>query len=104
MLNLQALRGMTGVHGLYGLNGLGHLSAEPVVTDAPPIVDSSKITKNTIWGLLALASAGASGYHGIKRNHGSIGWGVWWFLMGGLFPVFTPIVAIARKPGFAKPK
>lgn len=91
---------------LSGLRGLGHLSAEPVTPDEPvtPLVDSSKITKDTIIGLLVTASAVVSGYHGIKRNHGSIGWGIAWFLMGGIFPVFTPIVAFARKPGFAKPK
>jgi|WetSurMetagenome_2_1015567.scaffolds.fasta_scaffold195596_2 hypothetical protein len=65
---------------------------------------SGSITKNTIYGLLATASAVASGYHGIKRNNGSIGWGLVWFIAGGMFPVITPIVAVARKPGFAKAK
>jgi hypothetical protein len=64
---------------------------------------SGGLSRNSIWGLLSLASAGACAYHGVKRNNGSIGWGVWWMLMGGIFPVFAPIVAIARKPGFAKP-
>ena len=64
---------------------------------------SGGLSRNSIWGLLSLASAGACAYHGVKRNNGSIGWGAWWMLMGGIFPVFAPIVAIARKPGFAKP-
>ena len=70
----------------------------------PSMSVSSWINSAMIFELLAVASAGVSAYHGVKRNHGSIGWGVWWFLMGGLFPVITPIIAIAQKPGFAKPK
>lgn len=64
---------------------------------------SGGLSKNAIWGVLSLASAGACAYHGVKRHNGSIMWGAWWMLMGGIFPVFAPIVAIARKPGFAKP-
>jgi hypothetical protein len=50
---------------------------------------------------LSLASAGAGAYHGYKRNHGSIGWAIWWSFMGGLFPIFTPAIALAQ--GFGKP-
>jgi len=57
-----------------------------------------------IWGVLSTASFAASVYHGVKRNHGSIGWGLWWGLMGALFPVVTPVIAFAMPPGFAKPK
>jgi len=64
---------------------------------------SGGLTRNAVLGILSTASAAVSGYHGFKRNNGSLGWGLWWFIMGGLFPVFTPIVAIARSPGFAKP-
>jgi hypothetical protein len=75
------------------------------VTSASQFLKASgAITKRTVYGLLTVASAAASGYHGIKRNHGSIGWGLWWFVMGGLFPIITPVIAIARSPGFAKPK
>lgn len=56
---------------------------------------------SVIWGALAVASMGASAYHGVKRNHGSIGYGIWWGLMGSLFPVITPAVALAQ--GFGKP-
>jgi hypothetical protein len=72
------------------------------VTAAMRFLAVSGFSKSTIYGLLALASAGASGYHGVKRHHGSIGWGAWWFLMGGVFPIFTPIVAVAQ--GFGKAK
>jgi hypothetical protein len=51
---------------------------------------------------LTLAVAAASGYHGVRRNRGSVGWGALWFIAGGLFPIFTPIVAIAQ--GFGAPK
>jgi len=54
-----------------------------------------------IWSLLATASAAASAYHGYKRND-SVGWAIGWFVLGSLFPVVTPVVAIAQ--GFAKPK
>lgn len=66
---------------------------------------SSKIRSNwpAIAGVLALASAGISGYHGFKRN-GSVWGGLLWFFLGSLFPVITPIAAIALPPGFAKPK
>lgn len=56
----------------------------------------------TLHKVLATASAFASGYHGVKRHRGSIGWGLWWFAMGGLFPVITP--AFAAFQGFAKEK
>jgi hypothetical protein len=52
-----------------------------------------------VMGLLVLGSIGASAYHGYKRNN-STGWAVWWGLMGSLFPVITPAVAIAQ--GFGK--
>ena len=64
---------------------------------------SGGLSKGSIWGILSLASMAACTYHGIKRNNGSIGWGLWWGFMGTIFPVVAPIVAVARKPGFAKP-
>lgn len=77
-----------------GLNGLG---TGPDVTVTPP--DNS--TRNTVWGVLSAVSSMASGYHGYKRNN-SVGWGVAWFVLGGLFPVITPTVALAQ--GFGKRK
>lgn len=50
---------------------------------------------------LSLASAGASAYHGFKRND-SVGWAVAWGLLGGMFPVITPAIALAQ--GFGKRK
>jgi len=53
-----------------------------------------------LWSVLALASAAASGYHGYKRNQ-SVGWAVGWFMLGGAFPIITPVIAVAQ--GFGKP-
>lgn len=53
------------------------------------------------WRVLAAVSAGASAYHGYKRNRGAIGWTIGWALLGGIFPIITPAVALAQ--GFGKP-
>lgn len=52
-----------------------------------------------ITSALTLASASLSAYHGVRRNQ-SISWGVWWFVMGALFPVITPTIALAQ--GFGR--
>jgi hypothetical protein len=51
------------------------------------------------WGSLATVSALASMYHGYKRNN-SLGWGLWWGLMGATFPLIAPTVGFAQ--GWAK--
>lgn len=53
----------------------------------------------TIAGVLTLASASASAFHGYRRNQ-SIPWGLWWFLMGSIFPIVTPVIGLAQ--GFGK--
>ena len=42
-----------------------------------------------------------SAYHGYKRNHGSIGWGIGWGILGGIGFPFTPGIAAAQ--GLGKP-
>jgi hypothetical protein len=54
----------------------------------------------TIYWVLGTASSAACAFHGYRRNK-SIGWALWWGLMGGLFPIFAPVLAVAE--GFAKP-
>lgn len=54
-----------------------------------------------IWRLLSIASTAACAYHGYKRND-SVGWAVGWALLGGMFPVITPAIAVAQ--GFGKKK
>jgi len=56
----------------------------------------------TLWGIASLVSMGASAYHGSKRHGGSVVWGIWWGLVGGVFPVLTPAIGAAQ--GFAKCK
>ena len=58
--------------------------------------------KGKVYGVLALASMAASAYHGTRRNNGSVGWGLGWGVLGMLFPVVTPAVAIAQ--GFGQRK
>lgn len=50
---------------------------------------------SSFWALAAIASSGASAYHGYKRNN-SIGWAIAWGLLGGIAPVITPAVAVAQ--------
>lgn len=51
---------------------------------------------------VSTASMALSAYHGLKRNRGSIGYAIWWGLMGGMFPVITPVIAFGQ--GFAEPE
>lgn len=62
---------------------------------------SSPFSVSPLWGALSVASSAASAYHGYKRND-SIGWAAWWGLMGGLFPVITPAIALAQGFGTSK--
>jgi hypothetical protein len=50
-----------------------------------------------MWGLSTVSMA-ASVYHGYKRNN-SVGWALWWGLMGALFPIITPVIAFAEGYG-----
>ena len=59
----------------------------------------SPTTLSIAYGVSVL-SAIASGYHGYKRNQ-SVGWGVSWFVLGGMFPILVPVIAVAQ--GYAKP-
>jgi ABC-type multidrug transport system permease subunit len=77
------------------------LSDDPSLIDPaamPPVPMPPKIP----WlAYLATASAAVSGFHGYRRNK-SIGWGILWFILGGLFPVIVPTIALAE--GYGKPK
>lgn len=53
-----------------------------------------------VWIAIRTASMAASVYHGYRRNN-SLGWALWWGLMGTIFPAITPAIAIAQ--GFGKP-
>ena len=51
--------------------------------------------------LISTVSAGASAYHGYKRNK-SVGWALVWGGFGGSFPIIVPAIALAQ--GFGKPE
>lgn len=55
----------------------------------------------TAWDALALAGAVSGIYHGYKRNHGSVGWGLGWGVFGGMLPIVSIPLSIAE--GFGKP-
>ena len=52
--------------------------------------------------VLNLSAAALSGYHGVRRNGGSLVWGLVWFGMGAAFPVITPVFAAAQGFGECK--
>jgi len=75
-----------------GTQGVGTLSQD---TDT----SSRSTLYKVLWGALGVAGTAISAYHGYKRNK-SVGWAIWWGLMGGIFPVVTVPVAFAQ--GFGK--
>lgn len=84
---------------------------EPTVTLAPgapgaqtgtfTITPPPTYSVSPLWGVLGAVSVGLSAFHGYRRNN-SIGWGITWGVLGGLFPVVTPAIAFAQ--GFGKRK
>lgn len=71
----------------YQFSGLGQVDAG--------LADPTRM----VWGILSTASMAVGAYHGYRRNN-SVGWALWWGLMGALFPVITPTIAVAQ--GFGK--
>lgn len=59
------------------------------------------IGARSVWAVASVLSTALCAYHGYKRND-SVGWAVVWGLLGGLFPVITPVIAYAQ--GFGEPK
>lgn len=99
---------------MFQLRQLGDSNPSAVVFNAntapTQIVDEANGTSaawvTKLWGsplysLLRTASFAVSTFHGYKRN-GSVGWAIWWGLMGALFPIITPTIALAQ--GFGKAK
>lgn len=77
--------------------------AAPAPASAPapaPIIAPESSGLSTAYAILSTVSMAASAYHGYKRNN-SIGWALGWGLLGSMFPVITPVVALAQ--GYAKP-
>lgn len=57
-----------------------------------------------VYGSILFASASASAYHGYKRSRGSTGAAVGWGILGLVFPIITPAVALAQGYGDPKPR
>lgn len=86
------------------LNDRIYSSAEAAPSPPPPTLTETEKkglgAGAMAWWFLSTASMAASAYHGYKRNE-SIGWALGWGFLGSIFPIITPVVAIAQ--GFAKP-
>jgi hypothetical protein len=84
-----------------GLNNLGQVAALGTETTMTTLT-ATPAWVWWAWRAVSMAGAGASAYHGYKRNRGSIGWTIGWAFLGGLAPPITVGVAFAQ--GFGKPK
>lgn len=51
--------------------------------------------ESTPWKVARAAAGAAGAYHGYKRNE-SVGWALWWSFAGFMFPLFTPVIAVAQ--------
>ncbi len=68
------------------------------------VVNPATFTISPTWVVIDTLSMVASTYHGYKRNQNGdhpIAWALTWGLLGTLFPVVTPVIAVAQ--GFGKP-
>ncbi len=70
--------------------------------DAPITVDAGPSAGSVVYSMVATASMLASGYHGYKRHNGSVGWAIGWGILGAIFPILTPGVALIE--GYAQPE
>ncbi len=98
---------MNGVFGALGRIAVRPDMVERVVGPGPVMVGQ---TSNGVglsaeaqvgWGLVVAVSSAASAWHGYKRND-SVGWALWWGLMGGVAPILTPVIGAAQ--GWGKRK
>lgn len=85
---VQPFRVRTSIEPLAGMGDLSQGMASPEV--------------RTAIGVASVASAGLSAYHGYIRNNESLGWALGWGILGSMFPVITPAIALAQ--GFGKPR
>jgi hypothetical protein len=89
-------------YGLSPFTGVGADAVDPSVA-APPAPAPGGFTlppMSPLWKAVSAASAAACVYHGYKRNN-SVGWALWWGIMGSMAPVIAPAIAVAQ--GFGKP-
>jgi hypothetical protein len=96
------------------LSGLGAVS--PLLNTAlevapnpyvDAVVDASDVERTDARktlervGYVMQVSGLVSLYHGYRR-HNSLAWGLGWYAMGVIFPIITPVVAVAQ--GYGKRK
>jgi len=74
---------------------------EVIVTPQTTSYSSVSSTEKQIWAVASAASAAAGAFHGYRRNQ-SIAWALVWAVLGGMFPVVVPAIALAQ--GFGKPR
>lgn len=88
-------------------DGLGDVpSPYQVVEDVPRYVlpgspEPISGVVDSVQSVTGVVGMAIGTYHGYRRT-GSVGWTAVWALAGGLFPLFTGIVAFAQ--GFGQPK
>jgi hypothetical protein len=71
------------------------------ITTGPTTVGASS-DEDTGKNFTRVLAASLSGYHGVRRNGGSVFWGAVWFAAGYTMPILTPVVSLAQ--GFGKSK
>lgn len=52
-----------------------------------------------VYATAGIVGTGVGAYHGYKRNGNSLGWGIAWGLLGGMFPIFVVPIALAQGVG-----
>lgn len=82
------------VVGYAGLGGLGTATAYETWRQQYPVAAVVLPVVSFVGGI-------AAGYHGFKRNKGSIGWTIGWWILGAWFPLIT--LPVAYFQGYAKP-
>jgi hypothetical protein len=87
----------------FTLGRVGRFLGDTPTTQLSPPAAAAPCTSCNASGLVLMtlmaASSAAAAYHGYKRNQ-SVGWAIWWGVMGYVAPVITPAVAVAQ--GFGK--
>jgi hypothetical protein len=89
------------MYGMHSANGYG---AEEISADQNPQQDIYVPQISPAWYALSTASMAVSAYHGYRRNSlgdHPVAWALAWGLLGAMFPVITPVIAVAE--GFGKP-
>lgn len=84
----------------------------PATVDAQPVANLREVATvvredvlpalSTGQMILSLLGAGIGAFHGARRNHGSVVWGLVWGTAGAAAPVITTGIAAAQ--GIGRPK